>query len=127
MNYWAILAAAISAFLLGGLWYSKALFGRTWSVENGSPKAGEGHPAKVFGIAFLFSLIGAIAFACLIGPAPALETAVKAGALAGFGVAATSFGINYQFANRSFKLWLIDGGYHTLQFIVFGVILGLWH
>ena len=29
--------------------------------------------------------------------------------------------------NRSFKLWLIDGGYHTLQFTLYGLILGLWH
>jgi hypothetical protein len=49
------------------------------------------------------------------------------GAIAGFGIAATSFGINYQFANRSFKMWLIDGGYHTAQFILFGLVLGLWH
>ncbi len=52
---------------------------------------------------------------------------MKAGALVGFGFVAASFGINYQFAQRSFKLWLIDGGYHTVQFLLFGVILGLWH
>jgi hypothetical protein len=40
---------------------------------------------------------------------------------------ATSFGINYAFAQRSFKLWLIDGGYHVLQFTVYGLVLGLWH
>jgi len=126
MNYWAVLAAALSAFLLGGLWYSPVLFGRVWTLENGSPKQG-GHPAKVFAVAFLFSLVAAVAFALWLGDAPTLDAAVKAGGLAGFGVAATSFGINYQFANRSFKLWLIDGGYHTLQFILYGVILGLWH
>ena len=40
---------------------------------------------------------------------------------------AASFGINYQFANRSLTLWLIDGGYHTVQFLLFGLVLGLWH
>ena len=40
---------------------------------------------------------------------------------------AMSFGINYAFAGRSFRLWLIDGGYHTLQFTLYGLILGLWH
>ena len=25
------------------------------------------------------------------------------------------------------KLWLIDAGYHTLQFTLYGSILGLWH
>ena len=39
---------------------------------------------------------------------------------------AASFGINYQFANRSALMWLIDGGYHTVQFGIYGLILGLW-
>lgn len=126
MNIWAVLVAAVSSFLLGGLWYSPMLFGRIWNRENGGQKP-SGHPAKVFGVSLVFSVIAAVAFALWLGPAPALDTAVKSGALAGFGLVATSFGINYQFAQRTFKLWLIDGGYHTLQFVLFGVILGLWH
>ena len=43
------------------------------------------------------------------------------------GFVGASFGINCQFAQRSFKLWLIDGGNHAVQFIVFGLVLGLWH
>lgn len=126
MNIWAILTAAVSSFLLGGLWYSPALFGRIWNAENGgAPQSG--HPAKVFGISFVFSLIAATCFAFWLGAAPPLEVAVKAGALAGFGFVAASFGINYQFAQRSFKLWLIDGGYHRVQFVLFGIVLGLWH
>ncbi len=61
------------------------------------------------------------------GATPALETALKAGAVAGLGMVAASFDINYQFAQRSFTLWLIDGGYHTAQFLLFGLIVGLWH
>jgi hypothetical protein len=38
---------------------------------------------------------------------------------------AGSFGINYLFERRPLGLWLINGGYHTLQFTVFGLILGL--
>ena len=45
--------------------------------------------------------------------------------MAGIGFVAASFGINYQFAQRSFKLWLIDGGYHAIQFVLCGLILGL--
>lgn len=126
MNYWAVLVAAVSSFMLGGLWYSPALFGKMWNDENGGVKQ-DGHPAKVFGIAFLFSLLAAVAFARWVGPAPSLDYAIKHGILAGFGMVAACFGINYQFAQRSFKLWLIDGGYHTAQFLIFGLILGLWH
>jgi hypothetical protein len=126
VNIWAVLLAALSSFLLGGLWYSPALFGKVWDAENGGPKQA-GHPAKVFGVSFLFSLVAAGAFGLWLGASPSLEAALKAGALAGFGFVAASFGINYQFAQRTFKLWLVDGGYHTVQFLLFGLVLGLWH
>jgi hypothetical protein len=126
MNIWAVLLAAVSSFILGGLWYSPVLFGKAWNAENGGEKP-PGHPAKVFGISFVFSLVAACLFAAWLGAAPPLETALKAGATVGFGFVATSFGINYQFAQRATRLWLIDGGYHTAQFIVFGLVLGLWH
>ena len=126
MNAWAVLVAAASSFALGGLWYSPALFGRAWTIENGG-QVQSGHPAKVFGASFLFSLVAAASFAAWLGAAPPLADALRASVLAGFGIVAASFGINYQFAQRSFKLWLIDGGYHTVQFVLFGLILGSWH
>lgn len=126
VNIWAVLLAAVSSFLLGGLWYSKVLFGSAWNRENGGVPQ-HGHPAKVFGVSFLFSLVAATCFAYWLGPAPELQNSLCAGALAGAGFVAASFGINYQFAQRSSKLWLIDGGYHTAQFVLFGLILGLWH
>lgn len=125
-NHWAVLLAAVSSFMLGGLWYSPVLFGRAWNEQNGGVQSA-GHPAKVFGVSFLFSLLAAIAFAMLLGPAPELTRALGMGLMVGFACVAASFGINYQFANRSFKLWLIDGGYHTAQFVLFGLVLGLWH
>ena len=127
VNLLAVIAAAASAFLLGGLWYSPALFGKTWNIEAGASQEKQGHPAKVFGGAFVFSLLAAYVFAMFLGPKPALGFAVAAGAGAGFCWVASSFGINYLFAGRSFKLWLIDGGYHTLQFTLYGLVLGLWH
>jgi hypothetical protein len=36
-------------------------------------------------------------------------------------------GINYQFSQRGFLLWAIDGGYHVAQFGLFGLVLGVWH
>lgn len=126
MNILAVFLAALSSFLLGGLWYSPILFGNKWNAENGGEKHA-GHPAKVFGISFLFSLAAAAAFGFLLGPAPSLEMALRTGLLAGVGFVACSFGINYQFASRSFTLWLIDGGYHAAQFVVFGLVFGLLH
>lgn len=124
MNIWTVLLAAVSSFLVGGLWYSPMLFGKAWNAENGGAPT-TGHPAKVFGVSFGFSLLAAACFAVLAGPSPTLESSIKLGALAGAGLVATSFGINYQFAQRTFKLWLIDAGYHAAQFLLFGVVFGL--
>ena len=128
VNWFAVVAAAVSAFVLGGLWYGP-LFKNAWCREAGmDPNAPpKGHPAKTFGVAVLLSLITAWAFAWFLPARPDLVVAVRAGALIGALYVATSFGINYAFAQRSFKLWAIDAGYHTLQFTLYGLILGLWH
>lgn len=128
INLWAVLVAALSSFLLGGLWYSPALFEGTWNRESGRAQSPRGrHPALVFGGAFVLSVIAAAMFALFLGPQPALPFALGAGFAAGLCWVAASFGINYLFAGRSLKLWLIDGGYHTLQFTLYGLVLGSWH
>ena len=139
INILAVIVATASSFFLGGLWYSPALFGRAWGraagLGDGGPggAGGEGgkdchpHPARVFVVAILFSLIAATAFALMLGPRPALGFALEQGAIVGACFVAASFGINYQFADRKPLLWLIDGGYHTVQFLLFGLVLGLWH
>jgi hypothetical protein len=128
INLLAVLTAALSAFLLGGLWYSKALFGEIWSRENGSlnNKQDKGHKRWVYVFSFVLSFIAALALALLLRRKPGFYMAVHTGILAGLCWVSTSFGINYLFANRSFKLFLIDAGYHTLQFTLYGIILGLW-
>jgi hypothetical protein len=129
VNLFAVLVAALSSFLLGGLWYSPKFLGNVWNREAGRPEKTSGgghHPAAVFGWSFVLSLIAAYVFAVFLGPKPALGLAVGAGAAAGSCWIAASFGINYLFASRSLKLWLVDGGYHTVQFTLYGLVLGLW-
>jgi len=127
INWLAVLVAALSSFLLGGLWYSKLLFEPAWQRAAGiNPDSKQGHPAKVFGLSFGFALVAAFAYAWLMPAASSVTAALTQGVVVGAGLVAASFGINYQFANRKGALWLIDGGYHTAQFAIYGVILGLW-
>lgn len=128
INYMAVLAAAVSAFLLGALWYS-VLFKQAWLAASGvDPEQAEaGNPAVIFGLAFVLSLLAAFVFAMFLGPQPSLALGLGAGFSAGLFWVAGSFGINYLFEGKSLKLWLINGGYHTAQFTVYGLILALWH
>jgi hypothetical protein len=129
VNFLAVLAAAVSAFVLGGLWYSPALFGRRWQAATGLSDADlrERNPALIFGGAFVLSLIAAFVFAMFLGPRPSLALGIGAGASAGLCWVAASFGINYLFERKSLPQFVINAGYHTLQFTIYGLILGLWH
>ena len=129
VNYFAIVAAALAAFVLGGLWYSPVLFGKAWQREVGlsDDELKRGNMARIFGTSLILSLIASFVFALFLGPRPPMSLGLGAGFAAGLCWVASSFGMNYLFARRSFKLFLIDGGFHTLQFTVIGLILALWH
>ena len=129
VNYLAVIAAAVATFVLGGLWYSPALFGKVWQREAGvtEEKMKTANMALIFGLTFVLSLIAAWVFALFLGPRPPMALGLGAGFSAGLCWVAASFGINYLFERRSLKLWLINGGYHTLQFTIIGLILALWH
>jgi hypothetical protein len=75
----------------------------------------------------LLSLLAVAVFAFFLGPDPELGFAVGAGIAAGVAWVAASIGINYLFEQKSPLLFLINGGYHALQFALYGLILGLWH
>ena len=127
INYLAVVAAAVSAFVLGGLWYSPLFFARPWMRLSGQSEETlkSGSPAMIFGGAFLLSLVAAFVFAMFLGPRPGVQFATSAGLAAGLGWVATSLGILYLFERRPIGLWLINGGYVTLQFTVYGLVLGL--
>ncbi len=129
INILAVVAAALSAFALGGLWYSPILFGKKWQALAGlsDEDLQASNPVVKLGLAFVLALVAAFVFAAFLGPAPALPFATSAGFAAGLGWVATSFGINYLFEQKSMGLFLINGGYHTVQFTLIGAILGLWH
>lgn len=131
-NYLAILTAAVSTFLLGGLWYSPLLFVKPWMKELGlteeeCKKKGAENLGAIMGISFLLELIMAFNLAAFIGPKASLTFGLFAGAAAGFGWVGLSFGVTYLFERRSMKFFLINAGYHGLAFTIMGAILGVWH
>ncbi len=126
LNVWAILAAAVSAFLVGGLWYSPMFLGRVWERANGfteSPKSGP----KVFLLSLLFSLVMSANLAFFLNePKTTAAWGATAGFLAGFGWVAMGLGIVAIFERRSWKYLLVNGGYVTVALTLMGLILGAW-
>ena len=129
VNWVAVLLCGISSIVLGGIWYSPALFAKPWQRAAGLPdeQAKSGNMAVILGFAFALSLIAALVFALFLGRQMPLVGALGAGLSAGLCWVAASLGISYLFERRPLMLWLINGGYHTLQFTLFGLILGLMH
>jgi hypothetical protein len=127
INWIAVIVAAAASFLLGGLWYSPVMFGKSWQREAGltDEQLKQGNMARIFGLSFVLALLAAWNFANFLGPRPSLALGLGAGASAGLLWVAGSFGINYLFERRSFKLFAINGGYHTVQFAIFGLVLSL--
>jgi hypothetical protein len=126
VNYWVVLLAAVLAFALGGLWYSPLLFLKVWTREAriSEDDMKKNHPAKVFGTSFVFALIASFFFAILLGPNPGFMNALPLGLTVGIAFVATTFGINYQFASRGWKIWLVDAGYNIALFLIFGLVFG---
>ncbi len=126
VNWLGVIAASVSAFVLGGIWYGP-LFGKKWMALVGltEEEAAKGNMALIFGGAFALSFIAAFVFAMFLGPEPGVQFATSAGFAAGLFWVAATFGINYLFARKTFALWLIDGGYATLMFTLFGLLIGL--
>lgn len=128
LNPWAVLAAAVSAFVLGGLWYSPVFFGGLWKRANGFGKD-EPPPAtpKIFAFSFVLSLVMAFNLAMFLNdPKTTLAWGATAGFLAGFGWSAMGIGIVSLFERRSWSYALVNGGYLTLALVLMGVILGGW-
>ena len=125
LNYFAIIVASLSTFLIGGLWYSPVLFGKAWMKENGFKEEdmkGD-NMVKIFGLAFILGLISAINLAMFIGPEQNVGTGAAYGFAAGFGWVATFVGTHYLFERKSFKLFLINAGYSVVALTVMGAII----
>ncbi|KUO52995.1 MAG: hypothetical protein APF78_09685 [Sphingomonadales bacterium BRH_c3] len=126
-NWIAIVAAGLSAFLVGGLWYAPPLFGKPWQTAAGlsDEQLAAGSPGKIFGFAAILSIIAATVFSMFVGPKPELGFAIGAGASAGLCWVGATLGILYLFERRSLKLWAINTGYATIQFTLYGAVLSL--
>ena len=129
LNWWAVIVAALSNFLIGGLWYSPILFGNSWMKENNLSEEDlkKGNMAKIFGLTFLFSLVMAFNLGMFLNDESTTASwGAIAGFLAGFGWVAMSIFTIGQFERKSTRYMLIHGGYVILSFIVMGLIIGIW-
>jgi len=128
VNPWAVLAAAVLTFVIGGIWYS-ALFERPWRGLIGVSEAqfAASSPLRIFGLSFVAALIMSLNLALFLS-APNVDVVfgATAGLLAGAGWIAAAMATTYLFERRPMRLWLIDASYHVVALTAMGALLGAW-
>ncbi len=128
LNWPAVVLAALAGYFPGAIWYSKIGFLRPWARELGIDI--DNRPAaKNVGAKVAIGLVPAFAAATVMAlllhhPVPLHRGLILGVALAG-GIISTSFAVQYLYENRSVKFWLINSGYHLLQFLIMGAVFAL--
>jgi hypothetical protein len=128
LNFLAVIVAAVSTFVIGGLWYSPLMFQRGWMAANGFSEAdvAGGNMAKIFGVSFVFALVMALNLAMFLAdPGTTAAWGATAGALAAIWVA-LGIGTVALFERRPFSYTAINGGYWVVSFTLMGLIIGAW-
>jgi hypothetical protein len=125
LNWYAVSTAALSTFIIGGIWYT--MFEKSWMDANNftSDYLKERKMPLVFGLSFVLSFVMSLNLAMFIGN-QGLAYGFMAGFLAGFGWVAFAIAIIALFEKRPLKYVLINGGYMLVSFSVMGAILGAW-
>jgi hypothetical protein len=123
LNPLAVVIAALSMFLLGGLWYS-VLFAKPWQRAAGvSDEALRGGAIRVFAVAAVLALVAAASLAAFIGE-ESVAFGASVGAITGLTFAAAFMGIVYAFERRTLLHAAINGGYAVVAFAAMGAIIG---
>lgn len=132
INFLAVAVAGVASFVLGALWYSPILFGKTWQKELGysDEYLQSGNMGLTFGTSFVLMLIMSFGMAIILpkiaGDTLSFSSGLTNGILIGLLFVGTSIGINYLYQCKSFKLWAIDAVYQILFLGIIGAILGAW-
>jgi len=130
IHWVAILLAALSGFIIGGIWYSPLLFAKAWMVEAGvsEESAKNSNKGKIFGFAFLFLVVAAINLGFfLASPEINIIKGAFYGLLTGFGWVAMAIGVNGMFEQKSWKYIAINAGYWVVTLTVMGAIIGAFN
>ncbi|MBI5607603.1 MAG: DUF1761 domain-containing protein [Deltaproteobacteria bacterium] len=136
LNWLAILAATLAAFVAGGLWFGPKTFFPVWWRAMG--RSADEQPGKgqnmgvVFGSTFVAALVQAITVAIVCNwlaqsrPGFAAADGAQVGLLLGVGLAAASSLSHRLFGGFSFQVWALEVGSDALNLTIMGTILGAW-
>src|SRR5688572_9670910 len=122
VNWLAVLVAAVAYFILGAIWYSKALFAPKWAalvgIDMNKPTKGQSIGKMMIG-SFLLIAVTCVALGLLVVRMDlfVLSSGLKLGALTDLCFATTAVSISFIYESRPTALYFIDCGYHVVGHI----------
>lgn len=125
-NYLQAAVAALAPFLLGWIWYNKAVFGKIWMADSGmtEEKARSGNMALIFGLTLVLNFVVGIYLSQFAGIGA--WNGVQWGLMIGIWVVIPIRGVSYLFNQKTFRLWVIDALYDLVSLAAMGLIIGVW-
>lgn len=123
-NLLAILVAASTGFLIGGLWYGP-LFGKAWMAEHGftEEQLRGSNMLKIYGLTFAFSVLSAVFLGHLLA---FFDTNTRSTLMISVGISLgyiiPAIGTNYLFSRKSGRLFAIDAGYWIVFYAAMGLV-----
>jgi hypothetical protein len=132
INWLAVLVASLAYFMIGAIWYSKAVFGSKWAalvkldMSDPNLKKGMGKMMAATFFLVLLTTFGLALFIVKINFGVNLLYGIEIGLLTGICYASTAVSINYVYENKPFSLYLINNGYHVVGHVLAATILIMW-
>jgi len=156
MNFLAILVAAVSALVVGFIWYNPKVFGNAWMKAAGmtEEQIKGGNMTKIFILAFIFAILLSMSLMQIVihqmgayslvqgelGILPSFDAFIADygdafrtfkhgafhGVFAGIFIALPIIGINALFERKSAKYIFINSGYWIVTLGIMGAIICGW-
>lgn len=132
INILPIFVCALIAMGLDFLYYSPMLLGKIWITSDEKSEDIEQNnfiKIKLCIINFLSQFVMAYILARLMSyiGASTPQEGIRIAFIAWLGFIATSLTMSYVSEGKKFTQFLIDGGFHFIVLLIFGIILGAWH
>ena len=130
VNYWAVLVAAVVAWVAGAAWYMS--LSKFWIAAVGmTPERMEANKRNPYAwvpfvLVFVGHLVMAWTLAGILGHFGTVNVkdGVITGALCWLGFVLTAILANNAFAGRPYRLSAIDAGHYLLVLVIIGAIIG---
>ncbi len=143
INWLAVVVCVVVQMIVGSTYFSMKGFFPMWWEAIGKPKMSQAEMSgsgmtgqsmvQTFGIVIIAALVISIFLALLVnamGKMTAGGSTLASGATAGF-FAWLGFVAPTGLSNRIFagqlRAWVLEAGYHLINFVIMGAILGAWH